>query len=294
MSAKIAIAIAIGLSAFALPGLSLAQAVDMDFSSPRSFRIEGFGQLGFGSEFSAQANDETGGTSDLDLIGSFGGGVQLLLNETFSIGGRLKLSFSELETDGTDGVNISTVDVMFVPRGRWPLNGDKAVLYASLPIGFSIVSTEVVRDESEVEPGLTFAALLGFQYLFSDALGFFGEFGHQWHYYRLDRDPFENVDVRIDRFFPHGGRLLRALMITSSKSIIVSLLVVGGIASSTTALVRAQIPPPPAAQAERAPLVVARPRPAADPDAPGRFRLDAYGRFGIISEGFFEGDAGGA
>lgn len=162
--------------ALCAPSLCSAQVVD---SENNKLRLEGFFRLGFAGEVDAEVGSTTF-ESDLELGFGLGAGLEYLLHPNFSIGARGQVLFTEVGVDNSDH---SAIDFNIVPKGRFPLEEAPVSVYASIPFGLSIISSEVGSDESDTETGFNIGVLFGVDFFVSSTLGFLVELGYQWHFF---------------------------------------------------------------------------------------------------------------
>ncbi len=159
----------------------LASHVDAQTVDPEThkLRIEGFGRLAFAGEVDVEVGSTTF-ESDLEVGLGFGAGFEYVLHRHFSAGARIQALFTEVEADSS---NHAAFDFNIMPRARFPLPDGPVAIFVALPLGLSVIDSELGDGADDTETGFNIAILFGTDFFVSESIGFLVEMGYQWHFF---------------------------------------------------------------------------------------------------------------
>ncbi len=170
------------------------------------FRLEAYGRFTFAGSVGFDYDGVGPGVSpsvDLNPALGIGGGFEYVLHDFFSIGARGQLHYIDVSDSDAGAVLF---DMLAVPRGRYTFDGLGLTAYASIPIGLSIVGYDYGDDSTNA--AFTLGFLGGADFLVTDSIAIFGEFGFQWHTHGVGNNGLGDVTANITYVFMHFGAKL--------------------------------------------------------------------------------------
>lgn len=183
---------------------------DMDGAAAGSagpLRFYGGFRIGFGGEVE---NDPDGGTSsDDDLLATPGLqlGADYVLMDYFAAGAELRFGWtnSDFRDDNDVGRDLF-VDIDVKPRGRYQLSNIPLEVYATLPLGLTLIATnddtEDLTGGNELSqgPGFNLGIGGGATYFFSDHLGVNAEMAYLLYWWGAEVDNGGESDLSAGQF----------------------------------------------------------------------------------------------